>query len=252
MSGPVVCSIGMTDPWNAAGLGLDMRMLWECGARPVAVVAGVSAQDDRGIRALVQLEPDAIVRQWETLQSAGIAAVHVGALVGARVVRTVAEILAGGAVPVVYDPVLRASHGGTFADDAAIAAMRTHLVPLATVCTPNLEEAAALTNLRVQSVADMEVAARTIVHAGAQAALITGGHLLGDPVDVFAEKESTVTLRAPRIERAMRGSGGVLAAALTAALGNGLSMREAVDQARAFVQRKIRESIALGPFVVAD
>ncbi|MBD5635227.1 MAG: bifunctional hydroxymethylpyrimidine kinase/phosphomethylpyrimidine kinase, partial [Candidatus Eremiobacteraeota bacterium] len=77
---PAVCSIGCTDPWNAAGLGLDVRALAECGVHPLTVVAGVSAQDRTGIGALHAVPAEMVVAQLRSLRAAGIAAYRIGAL----------------------------------------------------------------------------------------------------------------------------------------------------------------------------
>jgi hydroxymethylpyrimidine kinase/phosphomethylpyrimidine kinase len=247
---PVVCSIGTTDPWNAAGIGLDVLVLAECGVRAVTVVTGISAQDGDGISVVAPVDPGMIRAQWEALRSARVAALRIGALSGPGVVREVAAIARTAGVPVVYDPVLAASRGGRFADAPTVAAIR-ELLGHATVCTPNLAEAGELTGLAVADVAGMFAAARAIVALGAGAALVTGGHLAGDPTEVLVDGAGEIALRGTRVPGSMRGTGCVLAAALAAELALGTGLRDAVDAARAFVRKKIAGARDAGDFRTA-
>ena len=250
---PVVCSIGTTDPWNAAGLGLDIRLLAELNVRAVTVVAAVSAQDAQGLRALVPLDARTIEAQWDSLRGLHIDAVRVGALAGSATVETVARILAEVKAPVVYDPVLGPSSGGAFLDDASIVAVREQLLARVTICTPNLREAAALSGRPVRDAAEMESAARAIQSLGAQAVLVTGGHLTGDPLDVLVTADSAAhTYRETRIAADVRGTGCTLAIALAAELAQGVQLVTAVERARSYVRRKITEAIRVGGFLVVD
>ena len=151
-----VISIGTTHPWNIAGLGLDIAIGREFGVEVFTVVAGVSAQNDRGVTALYAI-PAAIVRHQldvttchpelvEGRDALGGAAIRVGALVSAENVRAVAEFVrAHPHVPAVVDPVFAASNGGRLADEDAIVAIRDELaIAPSVILTPNLDEAAML------------------------------------------------------------------------------------------------------------
>jgi len=252
MSRPVVCSIGTTESWNAAGLGLDLLALWECGVRPVSVVAGVSAQDESGIRALFSLGPEAIAAQFAALSQASIAAFRIGALLDPAGVAAVAAGVARRDAPVVYDPVLAASAGGSFADAATLAAMRGELLPKTGVLTPNAAEAALLLGTaKIAARADLAGAAQALRALGAGAVLITGGDLPGSPVDLLADSNGVVEFEEERIPGEMRGTGCLLAAALAAALARGVELRAAVREARAFVRSKLSAAVRLGPYRVA-
>jgi hydroxymethylpyrimidine/phosphomethylpyrimidine kinase len=241
----------MIDPWNAAGLGLDILVLAECGVRPVTVVAGIAPQDSDGLKPPIILDPGAIHSQWDCLAAAGIAAIRIGALSGAAAVDTVANIVAAARVPVVYDPVLGASRGGRFADAPTLAAIRERLLPHVTVCTPNAAEASELAGRAGTGAEAMVGAAHALAALGARAVLVTGGDVAGDPRDVLVDGAGETILRAPRIPGTMRGSGCVLAGALAAGLARGLTLRAAVDEARAFVRKKIAGARAAGDFRIA-
>lgn len=253
VSVPVVCSIGTTDPWNAAGVGLDARIVAQCGGRAVTVVAAVSAQDANGLHALHSVPPATIAAQFASLRNADIAAVRIGALVGADAITTIADMLAGSDVPVVYDPAFGPSAGGRFADAATVAAIRERLLRVVSVCTPNLAEAAELAQRAPLANEDGMAAAGAALRAlGCDAALVTGGHLDGDPVDLLVDAEGVARYAAARIAVQMRGTGCVLASALAVALARGVALRAAIETARTFVRTKIAGAVRADDFFIAD
>jgi hydroxymethylpyrimidine/phosphomethylpyrimidine kinase len=128
-----------------------------------------------------------------------------------------------------------------------VAALRTRLLPLATLVTPNLREAEVLTGRTVTGLAEMRAAARALVELGARAALVTGGHLTGDPIDVLYDGRDFHEFSAPRVAVApTHGTGCVLSAAITAALALGLGLPEAVAAAKRHVSWAIAAAPALG------
>ncbi len=248
---PVVCSIGSTDPWNAAGLGLDVRALADCGAYGVTVVAGVTAQDRAGLHAASAVAPELIAAQLAALRDAEIAAYRVGALLDAATVDIVAAHLRDVAVPVVYDPVFGPSHGGTFVDEPLRAALRARLLPTVDVVTPNLGEAAALAELAVSSPAEMAAAGRALRGMGCGAALVKGGHLHDTAVDVLVDADGATVFEDSRLPGTLRGTGCLLAAALAAGLAGGVPLREAVAVARDFVRGKLNGARTRGGMSLA-
>jgi hydroxymethylpyrimidine/phosphomethylpyrimidine kinase len=247
---PIVCTIGTTDPWNAAGLGLDLWALRECGVRAVSIVAAVSAQDAGGVHALAPLAPELIAAQFASLAVLPIAAYRVGALAGAPAVRAVAAAVRLRPAPLVLDPVLAASGGGEFAGEPTIAALLAELIPLATLLTPNLSEASRLAGLPVASLEEMKAAAARLAAAG-PAVLVKGGHLDGAPVDLLWASGAAEALAGVRIPATLRGTGCLLAAAAAAELAKGATIRTAVMRARAFVRTKLEAGVMLGPMRVA-
>ncbi|HEV3154726.1 MAG TPA: PfkB family carbohydrate kinase [Candidatus Baltobacteraceae bacterium] len=240
LSGYVV-SIGTTHPWNIAGVGLDARVAAEYAVPHAAVVAAVSAQDASGVHALHVIPDDVLRAQLDALP-VSIAAFRIGALVSAQTVRTVASFLRArdAAAPIVVDPVLRASLGGELQSDADLPyAIVEALVPLGALPTPNVQEAEILTGIRVDGEHAMHAAGQFLVDRGAVAALVTGGHLSGDPVDVLVTRDGSERLSGPRLPGDMRGSGCTLAAALACELARGANVREAAARAHAYVREKI-------------
>lgn len=234
---PVLLAVGTTHPLNIAGVGLDARIAALVGVRVVTVVAGVSAQDGRDVLARTAVHPATIAAQFAAVRDAGVAAIHVGALLDAASVSAVSRELAPFAgLPIVCDPVVAASSGERLADDAAVRALRDELFACCTVVTPNLPEAALLTGREIASVDEMEAAAVELRRGGAQAVLIKGGHLTADPTDVLATADGVARFSAKRVPGTVRGTGDLLACAIAARLAYGDGLAASVEAARAFVR----------------
>jgi hydroxymethylpyrimidine/phosphomethylpyrimidine kinase len=240
---PVVCTIGTSDPWNAAGVGLDARVFEALGVRGVTVVAAVSAQDARGVHALAAIDTATIAAQFDSLAAATIAAYRVGALADAASARTIAGYLARGDAPAVYDPVRAASGGGRFGDAAAYRAMCAALAPAVALMTPNLAEARAIAGDPNATSAD---AGRAILARGARAVLVTGIERDGDLVDELYEGGAMRAFAAARIPGDLRGTGCMLAAAIAAGLALGDALDAAIERGRAFVRARIADGESVG------
>lgn len=243
MTTVVVATVGTTHPLGFAGLPHALLALADEGVRPVCVVAGVSAQDAEHVLARAPVDPATIAAQFAALAAAGVGAFHVGALLAERSVRAVADGLAAFAeIPVVVDPVLTASGGDPLADEPTRLALRDLLLPRATLLTPNLAEAGALLGRPVDGVAGMREAARALIAFGARCVLVKGGHLAGDPVDVFADDYSLIELPAARLAGSLRGTGDLLAVTAAAALARGATPLEAVERGRARVRAALADA----------
>ncbi|HZO93853.1 MAG TPA: PfkB family carbohydrate kinase [Candidatus Baltobacteraceae bacterium] len=245
----VVCVVGTTHPLAFAGLTLSMLALAADGVRPVAVVAGVTAQDAARVTARRAVDADLVGAQFEALRDAGVAAFHVGALLSADIVRAVSAGLARfPGLPVVVDPVVAATGGGALADPSTVTALRDTLLPRATLVTPNLDEAEALLGRPVRDVAAMGEAASALRDLGARAALVKGGHLNGEAVDVFSDGDGTRSFADARLATTLRGTGDLLASTIAGRLAAGDSLEAGIRHAR----RRVREAIANGvPFAGA-
>ncbi len=237
--------VGTSHPWNVAGVGRDLEVGMDLGARVLTAIAAVSAQDELGVRALLVLPEATLQAQLDALSGAEIGAVRIGALGSAENVGCVAGFLHSIApIPAVVDPVFAASTGGALANEGTIAALRDRLASLANVVlTPNLAEAAVLLERGPIGRGDLENAASALYARGAHAVLLKGGHLAGDPVDVLASPAGIETFAAPRIAAAMRGTGCTLAMALACELAHGRALRDAVLAARAFVRTKMTAAV---------
>jgi hydroxymethylpyrimidine/phosphomethylpyrimidine kinase len=237
----IVLSIGTTHPWNVAGVGRDIVVGDELGARVFTAVAGVSAQDGRGVEALHVIPPDVLSAQLATLPWDAAGALRVGALPALASVRAVAGVVAARPwLPFVVDPVLRASRGGDLNDTAARYAVRDRLATLPNVVlTPNLDEAAFLLGVAAIERGGMGEAAEALRARGASAVLLKGGHLDGEPADALATFDGIKIFSEPRIAGSMHGTGCTLAMALACELAQGEPIAHAVRAARAFVRAQL-------------
>jgi len=249
---PVVAAVGTTHPYAAAGLLLDLAAIRVLGAQPVAVVAGVSAQNAQRVLARAPVDAATIAAQFTALDGAAVGAFCVGALLDAASVRAVAAGLTRyPGVPVICDPVIAASGGDRLADDATIAAMREALFARCTLLTPSLAEAALLTGSAIGDVAAMHAALPALLALGSACVLLKGGHLDGDACDVFADGRDVRELRAARIPLDLRGTGSLLAAAIAVRCAFGDALPVAIDVARDFVRERIERGATFAGMRIA-
>jgi hydroxymethylpyrimidine/phosphomethylpyrimidine kinase len=236
-----VLSIGTTHPWNVAGVGRDLVVGAELGARVFTAVAAVSAQDGRGIVALHPIPPDTLRAQLDALPWESAGAARVGALPNVEAVRAVRDALrARPWLAAVVDPAFSASRGGELGDASAREGVREELATLRNVVlTPNLEEAALLLgSTRIERAAIGE-AALALRARGALAVLVKGGHLEGDPADALASDEGLEIFTDARIAGRMHGIGCTLAMSLACELAAGAPLPAAVRAARSYVRAQI-------------
>ncbi|HVM63737.1 MAG TPA: bifunctional hydroxymethylpyrimidine kinase/phosphomethylpyrimidine kinase [Acidimicrobiales bacterium] len=241
-------TVAGSDSGGGAGVLADAATFRALGVWPTVAITAVTAQNTLGVHAAQVVAP--------TLVAAQIAAVRedmrpdaakTGMLGAAAVVEAVAAALRG--VPnVVVDPVLRSTSGTALLDEAGLRAVVEELLPLAAVVTPNLAEAAALTGLEVGDRPAMAAAGAALRAMGAEAALVTGGHLPGRVVaDCLVTADGVRWYEGRRIDgTGTHGTGCVLSAAVAARLAHGDTLAEAVGTARQFVRRAVRRGVALG------
>jgi hydroxymethylpyrimidine kinase/phosphomethylpyrimidine kinase len=224
---PAVCAVGGSDPSAGAGIQADVRTLEALGVQPTTVVTALTVQTGTVVTRVEPVRAALVAAQLRALLEAlPIAAVKTGMLATADNARAVARVLRPHAgLPLVVDPVLRASGGERLARAGLLRALIAELFPLAACVTANLDEAAAIVGWRVADVEAMKEAARAIVDAGAGAAIVKGGHLRGAPDDVVFDGRAVHVVGGQRVRgRTMHGSGCAFASALAAhlAVGRGL------------------------------
>ena len=245
---PAVLTIAGSDPSGGAGIQADLKAFATLGAFGAAVVTALTAQNTRGVRGIETVSPAFVVQQLDAvLEDLDVRAIKTGMLGRVAVVEAVANRLAAGpGVPIVVDPVLVATAGQPLAESEAVATIRRDLLPLATLVTPNLPEAAALTGRPVSTASEMRDAARALTDMGARAALVKGGHLPDAAVDVLWDGVSFHELTAPRVPGIFHGTGCTLSAAIAVYLARGTQLRDAVAQAKRYVTDAIADSPARG------
>lgn len=249
MSSPLrLLTIGGSDPTGGAGVQADLKTFTAHGVYGLSVVTTLIAGDTTGLRAVHTLPPDFVGQQLDAvLTDIGASAVKTGLLGAAAIIETVGALLAQHRPwPLIIDPVLVAKSGTRILDEAARRATIRQLLPLATIATPNVREAAALSERPIETVADMEAAARAIHGLGARAVLVKGRDLPGQPdqvVDVLFDGEIMRHLTVARVATGnIRGSGCTLSAGLAVQLARGRPLDEAVARARGWVLALLRAS----------
>jgi hydroxymethylpyrimidine/phosphomethylpyrimidine kinase len=244
---PNLLSIAGSDPSGGAGVQADLKTFSALGCYGMAVLTALTAQNTKGVTdvhvpppAFVAAQIDAIFADIE------VAAVKLGMLADGAVVTTVAERLcAHKARHIVLDPVLVATSGDSLGAPDVVEAMQRHLLPLASLVTPNLPEAARLAGEALPAdLADMRAIAEKLVASGARAALVKGGHLGGDSsVDVLFDGETMQEFAASRIDTPnTHGTGCTLSSAIAAYLAFGHDLPSAVTLAKAYLTEALRHS----------
>jgi hydroxymethylpyrimidine/phosphomethylpyrimidine kinase len=251
----VALTIAGSDSSGGAGVVADLRTFEAHGVWGTVAVTAVTAQNTLGVQAVEALTPEVVRAQIASVVAdLGVDAAKTGMLSSAEVVEAVAATVAQlGVRPLVVDPVMVASTGGRLLDLDAVEAVRTLLLPRATVVTPNLAEAAALTGSEVADRAGMERAARALAGMGPEVVLVKGGHLAGDssPDCLLMAGQEPVWLEAARLPaHGAHGSGCVLSAAICAELARGMEPADACLAAKRFVERAIEAGPVLGDGVV--
>jgi hydroxymethylpyrimidine/phosphomethylpyrimidine kinase len=249
MMQPSALTIAGSDSGGGAGIQADLKTFQAFHVFGTSVLTAVTAQNTLGVTA-VHTIPIALIEQQirAVVQDLRPGAVKTGMLATAEVTRTVASAIREHSLRnYVLDPVMVASSGDRLLTTEGESALRD-LLPLATVVTPNLAEAAVLTGIPVRTPIDMREAARALVGAGARAALVKGGHLEGDVlVDVLYDGRAFDAWERPRINtRNTHGTGCTLSAAIAAGLASGRSVRDAVGDALDYVRRAIEQAPGLG------
>ena len=250
MKPPVALTIAGSDSGGGAGIQADLKTFEAHGVWGTSAIVAVTAQNTLGVQAFDTLSPDLVRQQIDSVAGdIGIDAAKTGMLATAELVGAVAGALSdAGAPPLVVDPVFVSKHGDTLLADDAVGALRDLLLPLATVVTPNLPEAAALTGVDIGDRAGMEAAAEVLATAGARVVLVKGGHLPGDESpDLVWEDGRGRWLEGVRLPgRHTHGTGCVLSAAITAELARGMEPADACVAGKRFVERAIAAGVELG------
>ena len=243
-----VLTVAGSDSGGGAGIQADLKTMLALGVHGMSVVAAVTAQNSVGVQGAWDLPVEAVLAQLDSvLGDIGADAVKTGMLSSPEIVAAVAGRLTGLRVPLVVDPVGVSKHGDPLLAPAAVDVVRTALLPLATVVTPNLPEVEQLTGFRVEGEDDLRRAAEAVLALGPRWVLVKGGHLTGDAVDLLTDGTVEVVLRSPRLDnRHTHGTGCTLASAIASRLALGDDVPTAVRAAKAYVTGALAAGFSVG------
>ena len=245
----VVLSIAGSDSSGGAGIQADLKTFSALGVFGATAVTALTAQNTLGVRSVADLDAQFVAAQIQAvMEDLPVAAAKSGMLSRTEIIEVVALAVRERSIPnLVVDPVMVAASGDLLLSPGAVAAMREHMFPLAVLVTPNLRETEILLGREEINGRDaMRRAARELVHIGARAALVTGGALKGDALDVFFDGHEIREFSTPRCGARAHGAGCTLSAAIAARLALGDALAGAIGAAKNFVTRAIAQSPALG------
>jgi hydroxymethylpyrimidine/phosphomethylpyrimidine kinase len=250
MQGRVLIVAG-SDSGGGAGIQADIKAVTAMGGYAATAITALTAQNTEGVFGVIDVPPEFVATQIRVvLKDIGADAVKTGMLVNQAVIESIASTLIEMAptLPLVVDPVLVAKGGQPLLDPAAHKALKDRLIPLATLFTPNIPEAEALTGRAIAGLDHMERAARSLLALGAKAVLIKGGHMAGSEVtDVLVTPAAIKTFTARRIEsRNTHGTGCTLASAIATRLAQGWGLNQAVSDGIEYVRKAIETAPGYG------
>jgi hydroxymethylpyrimidine/phosphomethylpyrimidine kinase len=248
---PRILAIGGSDSGGGAGIEADIKTITMLGGYAMTAITAITAQDTRGI-SLIAPTPPAIVARSIRMAAAdiGLDAIKIG-MIGtvemlAAIIDTLRDIAVS--VPIVLDPVLASTSGTSLLDAAALDLLREGLLPLVALTTPNRHEAAILTGLSVDTEREIRAAGAALCARGAGAVLIKGGHFDGpEAIDRLVTPMRMIEFRMPRLATThTHGTGCTLGSAIAVGLGRGLTLDEAITQARAFLHAALLAAPGFG------
>lgn len=235
-------TIAGSDSGGGAGIQADLKAFARAGCHGSSAIVALTAQNTLGVTAVHEVPPDMVRAQLDAvLADIGVDAAKTGMLFSRAIVEAVAGVLAANPVPLVVDPVMIATSGARLLREDAVEALVRHLFPLATVITPNLHEAQALTGLEDE---DRAALAERLHELGARAVIVTGGHG-ADAVDHLLSGGAHVEIPVPRHDvPATHGAGCTHSATLAALLARGLPLEEAARGAAAAAADAVAHGLA--------
>jgi hydroxymethylpyrimidine/phosphomethylpyrimidine kinase len=247
-----VLVVAGSDSGGGAGIQADIKTITVLGGYAATAITALTAQNTLGVFGVLPIDPEFVAEQMSVvLSDIGADAVKTGMLYSEEIIAAVATTLEARArrLPVIVDPVMVAKGGATLLQQRARVALVERLLPLAALITPNAPEAAALSGVKVENVADMERAADHLLAFGASAVLIKGGHLPGDVIiDILRTADGEAyRFEHPRIAtKSTHGTGCTLASAIATGVALGFTLRDAVERAEDYVVEAIRTAPGLG------
>ncbi|UOQ49183.1 bifunctional hydroxymethylpyrimidine kinase/phosphomethylpyrimidine kinase [Gracilibacillus caseinilyticus] len=242
-------TIAGTDPTGGAGIQADLKVFQEREVYGMSVITSVVAQNTEGVQDVQHLTVDFIEKQLDAvLTDIPPQAIKTGMIATVEMMELIAKKLKNSTIPYVIDPVMVAKSGHSLMDETSREVIRETLIPLATVVTPNVPEAEILVGFAIQTNEEAEKAAKVIVNKlGAQAAIVKGGHLSGEAIDVLYDGEELYHFQSDRFDtKHTHGTGCTFSAAITAELAKGKSVRDAVEIGKDFTTKAIQYPLELG------
>jgi hydroxymethylpyrimidine/phosphomethylpyrimidine kinase len=242
-------TIAGSDSCGGAGIQADLKTFSAHGTYGMSVITAVTAQNTQGVFAVEDIKVGIIEAQIDAIfNDIEVHGVKIGMVSKSETIRAIAnKIKEYKPENVVVDPVMISKSGYELLKPEAQEALKTELIPLAYLITPNIPEAEVITGLKIHSIEEMKEAAALIYKLGAKNVLVKGGHLESSAVDVLYDGEEFHLYEAKRIEtKNTHGTGCTLSSAITANLAKGMKISEAIAEAKRYITIAIENSFTLG------
>ncbi|KAA8495249.1 Thiamine biosynthetic bifunctional enzyme TH1, chloroplastic [Porphyridium purpureum] len=249
-------TIAGSDSGGGAGIQADLKTFLARGVYGASVITALTAQNTQGVQGILQVDPSFVAAQLDSvLSDIRFDALKTGMLANEPIINAVSarlEKYRQSLPPVVVDPVLVSTSGQQLLDGAALTALKTKILSLSTICTPNVPEVEALLDSQIDTESDVRMAALQLAQLGPKYVLIKGGHMISSPnspescTDVLYDRERDVfeAFSKPRVESlCTHGTGCTLSAAIAAELAKGTNMVQAVRFAKDYVYAAIVDGI---------
>ncbi|QDP41051.1 bifunctional hydroxymethylpyrimidine kinase/phosphomethylpyrimidine kinase [Radiobacillus deserti] len=246
---PLALTIAGTDPTGGAGIQADLKTFQEREVYGMSVITSVVAQNTLGVQDVHHIPLSFIEQQIKSVfEDVAPHAVKTGMIATPEMMDIIADSLKRASLPYVLDPVMVAKSGHVLMEASSQKIIQNTLVPLATIVTPNIPEAEILVNFKINNLDDAQKAARVLVEElGAQAAVVKGGHLRGEAIDVLYHEDSFYTFpTARRNTKHTHGTGCTFSAVITAELAKQRSIVEAVSTAKKYITDAIQFPLNIG------
>lgn len=247
----VVLTIAGSDSGGGAGIQADLKTFQELKVFGTSAITSLTAQNTNGVHEIYPIAPLFVRKQIEVLiGDFNVTAIKTGMLYSEEIIEEVYQVLKNLDIPLIIDPVMVAKGGASLLCEKAVHSLRTKLFPISMIITPNIPEAEVLSGIEIVTPDDRQKAAEILMSYGAKCVVIKGGHTvnkqLAEDTVYFANGE-VFTLQSKRIHtKNTHGTGCTFSAAITAFMARGFSIREAVTEAKKFIQMGIKHDLQLG------
>jgi hydroxymethylpyrimidine/phosphomethylpyrimidine kinase len=257
---PVALTIAGSDSGGGAGIQADLKTFAALGVHGTSAITCITAQNPRAVFAIQPCKPAMVLRQMEAVfEGFPVAAVKTGMLFSESIIRVICRFFrqersGRRRVPLVVDPVMVATSGAKLLKSSAMTAL-SELLPLASLVTPNLDEATILSGIRIEQEEDLRIAARSIFNRWHCAVLVKGGHLRGlrEAIDLFYDGRTELLLKAPRVPNvSTHGTGCTCSAAIAGYLALGSDLPYAVEMGKKFISQAIARGVYAGSHPVLN
>lgn len=244
-------TIAGSDSGGGAGIQADLKTFQEMDVFGMSVLTAVTAQNTLGVQGVHPIPPEFIAKQIDSVATdIGVEALKTGMLFSAEIIEIVAEkIQEYRWEKVIVDPVMIAKGGASLLQKEAVEALKKSLLPHTFIVTPNIPEAEELTGMVIKTIGDKKEAAKRMMDFGVKHVIIKGGHDENqtESIDLLFDGENTFTFTETRYQtKNTHGTGCTFSAAITAGIAKGLTVYDAVSNAKRFISAAIREDLHIG------